>query len=224
MLKDEQILEMIKQNFATNLVKNIDGLIHNLNSPLNNIMGYTLLAQQKNPAVPELKKILSAADSINSLLQNLNQALEFFQMKKKQRFSFPELIQTELELLQHSLFFKHKVEIHFSESDNSPTFLFLYSDFAMIFSILTDLSRLILEKEMKKVISIHISENDKAVFLTFEIAHYIPFQCSDEKKYQDKLSVSEHIIALLLKEYQGIFHHKNIENAIVYVIQIPQGV
>jgi signal transduction histidine kinase len=223
-MKKNPAIELLKQNYRSILGNHLDGVIHNLNSPLNNIIGYSLLAKKKHPQVQEIDKILASADRINVILKQLNSALDLYQIEEKQYVSLTELAQNELQVLEHSLFYKHKVDIDFQKPDSQTKIWVVYRDFAIAFSLIFDIIRLILAKEDEKKATIFINDDATNIQLNFQVSEKNSFSHQEENNYQEKLSQTEYALTHLLHGYEASFFFRKISNTFVFTLQIPKGV
>jgi len=168
-----------------------------------------------------MEKILASSNTINAILKNLNQALERYKIQEKQLISLNELIDNELDVLKHSLFFKHKVEIQFSEDKALPKLWFVYSDIALLFYEIFETIRIILQEEKEKRVMISTFERDENLILLIEA---IQSENSTEKAdFKNKLNLTGEIIILLLSEYHGSFQFQEEKQKVIFEIIIPKG-
>ncbi len=88
----------------------LEGLIHNIRTPLNLIMGYTQQLQKQSDN-PYLARIYQATIKIDDMMQGTWAALE--QRKpERERICLNEWLQSELNLLNNYLQIKHHILIH----------------------------------------------------------------------------------------------------------------
>ncbi|HNX00521.1 MAG TPA: HAMP domain-containing sensor histidine kinase [Candidatus Cloacimonadota bacterium] len=124
--------QLIKKQQITNLERSLEGLIHNINTPLNTIIGYVQILLRESPDSKALQKIMESGFQIDSFLRSILDNIE------KSRTLFPvmvdinQLIQNELEICRNNLFFKHNVRVEENFATDIPPINMLYSDLCFI--------------------------------------------------------------------------------------------
>ncbi|MCB5259614.1 MAG: hypothetical protein PHY41_00365 [Candidatus Cloacimonetes bacterium] len=96
--------------------KVLEGLIHNLNNPLNLILAYSHRLKKDHPELTELDKIYDAGIKIDDLLKELYQLLIDKALAQKTEICLNDWLSGELEYLQHYLPIKHTIS--FVRQDN----------------------------------------------------------------------------------------------------------
>ncbi|MDD3051973.1 MAG: ATP-binding protein [Candidatus Cloacimonetes bacterium] len=106
----------------------IEGISHNLNSPLNNLLGYAQLLQADYPENKDVKKIMEngerMADIIKSLMNRISEEMIFAPHK----VDINELVNKELLYFKQNLFFKNMIKTAKVLSPDLPLFTCVYSD------------------------------------------------------------------------------------------------
>lgn len=85
----------------------LEGLIHNLNNPLNLILGYSHIMLTAHPDSAEAKKIYQAGIRIDETLKELYSRILERSFAEKQEISLVSWLDGELNFLQHCLTLKH---------------------------------------------------------------------------------------------------------------------
>ena len=87
----------------------LEGLIHNLNNPLNLILGYSQRLKQGPKDCPEAEKIYRAGIEIDDMIKEVVQKLWDNSFDIKQKLNLIEWLEGELKYLWHHLPFKHQI-------------------------------------------------------------------------------------------------------------------
>jgi signal transduction histidine kinase len=121
-------LQLSKAQELANIGLLIEGISHNLNGPLHNILGYVQLMQEVYPNSTDLKKIrqngLRMAEIIKSLMNRMTQVVVF----APRPVDINELVRLELDFFEHNLTFKNQVDKQIALGDNLPRIVVVYSD------------------------------------------------------------------------------------------------
>jgi signal transduction histidine kinase len=219
---DKSLLNWIKTNKLTAMESKLEGLIHNLNTPLNTILGYALLGKKKYSNASEFDKISKAALKIDAMLKRLNYIWEMYQIEDKRPFSLTEIIECELDLFTHSLFFKHQVDISFSEMGFRQKMLLCFSDIAMILNLYWDEVQIILEPEEKKIMKIMVSYDTAQVDLTISVNHNKKGNDMKELQENSIFTIHNPIITLFLEPYQASFERLFDEDRVTIRFLFPK--
>lgn len=134
-LKDDEI---IVQSLA--LHKVLEGLIHNINTPLNLILGYSQQLKKQYPDVQQLDRIYQAGLQIDDLVRSCTRNMIQRLGKDKRSFDVITWLSDEIKTLNDVLDIKHKIQIVtqlpateiFVES--SPLLLSLFIESLLIFA------------------------------------------------------------------------------------------
>ncbi|MCK9556816.1 MAG: hypothetical protein PHO85_02985 [Candidatus Cloacimonetes bacterium] len=99
------------------LVRHIlEGLIHNLNNPLNLILAYSHRLRKEYPDIEEISKIYEAGVRMDDMLKDLYNQLTERSFAKKQEISLPKWLDKEMGYLQHYLPVKHSFRLNQDKS------------------------------------------------------------------------------------------------------------
>ncbi len=126
----------------------IQGICHNINTPLGLILGHIemlemkfSLAEDKKLSREEIQKSLNyiknGAQRIDRIVKNLLSKSRMEQESGRKELSLNELLRQELEFLKADPFLKHKVEVIWELDDALPKVKINYADFSQIFANLT---------------------------------------------------------------------------------------
>ena len=87
----------------------LEGLIHNLNNPLNLILGYSQRLKQVRKDCSEAEKIYRAGIEIDDMIKEVVQKLWDNSFDIKQKLNLIEWLEGELKYLRHHLPIKHQI-------------------------------------------------------------------------------------------------------------------
>jgi signal transduction histidine kinase len=110
------------------LEKRLEGLIHNINTPLNTIIGYVQILLRENPESKALQKIMESGFQIDSSLKSIQDKIGSNRSRFKQQIDVNRVIQNELEIGRNDLFFKHNVHVDLVLADSLPLIYMVYGD------------------------------------------------------------------------------------------------
>lgn len=126
-------LELIKSNKLAEIGRRVEGVVHNINSPLNSILGYAQLIKKDFRDNEDIDKILEAGKNISRSVKVLLKKVQKDDISTMVPININELIKQELELCKHNLFFKHQVMLETSLLKDLPEIKAVYSDISQSF-------------------------------------------------------------------------------------------
>ncbi len=126
-------LELIKSNKLAEIGRRVEGIVHNINSPLNSILGYAQLIKKEFSDNEDINKILEAGKNISRSVKVLLKKVQKDDISTMVPININELIKQELELCKHNLFFKHYVMLETSFFKDLPEIKTVYSDISQSF-------------------------------------------------------------------------------------------
>lgn len=97
----------MKDNILTRHI--MEGLIHNLNNPLNLILGYSHILRKAQPDNAEIAKIYQAGIRMDEVLKELYNRISERSFELIQEISLASWLTRELDYLQHYLSIKHGI-------------------------------------------------------------------------------------------------------------------
>lgn len=142
------------------------GIAHNINSPLGGVMGYTQLAQMKNPSIKGLDLISDQATKVSHLLSMVADKGHSENNRTAVKVDLRYLIEKEIQYLNFNLFFKHNVELKM-DMEQISGIIGVYSHFSQIFNHLLQNAVDAMYYSQKRVLSISLKQKDDNIVLTF---------------------------------------------------------
>ncbi len=124
-------LELIKSNKLAEIGRRVEGIVHNMNSPLNSIIGYAQLLLKETGKNEDLEKILKSGKLIAHYIKSLQQKIKNDHISVYRPLDINELLQNELELFKNNLFFKHHVKTIVKLKKDLPQINAVYGDVSM---------------------------------------------------------------------------------------------
>jgi signal transduction histidine kinase len=129
--KEALELELIKSNKLAEIGRNVEGIVHNLNSPLNSILGYSQLIKKGDKKLEDVSKIIDAGKIAAQIVKGLLDKVKRSSSSMIQPIDVNELIEQELELCNHNLFFKHYVILEKDMKTDLPKIGAIYGDISL---------------------------------------------------------------------------------------------
>lgn len=166
----------------------IEGIAHNINSPLNAIMlSHELventigILKEKYPeevSIERLRKttdrVKKAADTINGIVSNLTTKSMQDKMEKQDYMSINDIVKQEVEFLEADMEFKHNCQKELKLAPNLPVIWGLYRDYTYMIEAHIYICMYLLRNEKNKMISVGTSTEDNNVILDFFIPRAVP--------------------------------------------------
>jgi signal transduction histidine kinase len=175
-------MELIRTNRLAELGKRIQGIVHNLNSPLNSILGFAQFAQEDMPDNTDIDKIISSAKTMSRSIKLLLSKIKKDSMASPDLVDINDFIELELENYKHHLFFKNEVTLNTTLAENMPSFLCTYGDLSQVFNIIFNNAIDAMETSVKKELSVSsFIEDDGLGFIICDSGSGI------KKEYLDKI-------------------------------------
>ncbi len=147
-------IELIRSNKLAEIGSRVEGIVHNLNSPLNTILGYAQLMKKVYPDNQDIDKIIASGKVISQDVKSLFRKIQEGSISMKQPVDVNKILRQEIELLKHNLFFKHHVTLHQELEENIPLILAVSGDVSMCLSNILNNAIQALEKRPAKEISV----------------------------------------------------------------------
>ena len=142
---DKQVREIIKKESAASYGELIQGITHNMNTPLSTINGgidilKSRLLRDKERGEINIDSYINAISRVSGATKNLIQIVKNTMKRSRDEnraekidLNINKLLTQELEFLQANMFFKHQVKKEFDFSEEIPTIKAIYSDLSQIF-------------------------------------------------------------------------------------------
>ncbi len=175
-------MEIIKSNKLAEIGRRVEGVVHNMNSPLNSILGYAQLVKKEYKYNDDVDKIIDAAKNISQSVKTLLRKVQQDNISMMRPIDINQLIGQELELLEHNLFFKHYVLLEKNLFKELPTVKAVYSDISQSFTNLVN----------NAIEAMHDSKERNIWVRTYQTSDFIAIEVRDsgegiEEKYQSKI-------------------------------------
>jgi signal transduction histidine kinase len=137
-------LELIRINKLSEVGKRIQGIVHNLNSPLNSIIRYAQLLSEdlelnennnieKDNLINDVKRIILNAKKMSKTIRILMYKTKDDSIAMPQQINLNEILLQELSFCQNDLFFKQNVKLKMSLAKDMPKIIIVYSDISQVF-------------------------------------------------------------------------------------------
>ncbi|MFO7895800.1 MAG: ATP-binding protein [Candidatus Cloacimonadales bacterium] len=124
-------LELIKSNRLAKIGNLLVGVVHNLNSPLNSIIGYSQFLKKDFPDNTDIDRLHQSAQQVSTMVKGLLNKNRNENRSMPQNIDVNEVINAELEMCEHNLFFKHYVIVKKQLSENLKFTNAVYSDISL---------------------------------------------------------------------------------------------
>ena len=161
-------LELIKSNKLAEIGRRVEGIIHNLNSPLNSILGYAQLLKKEFSRHKDLEKILEAGKVISHYVKVLQTKIRKDDVYMTHPININELIEQELELCTHNLFFKHYVILEKNLDPELPEILAVFGDISLCVANLLNNAIESLKDSPEKYIRVRTYQTSELVAIEIE--------------------------------------------------------
>ncbi|MDP8220916.1 MAG: ATP-binding protein [Candidatus Stygibacter frigidus] len=148
-------MELLRYQRLASLGRDLEGFVHNTAGPLNIIMGYGQILQNKYPDETGFAKMWAAVEEINGEMQELSSYLEKVQYEPFTDININKLILNKLELLRSNSEFKHNIESAVELEENLPLVRGSYGDIVICLDVLLNNAILAVQEEMVKKILVH---------------------------------------------------------------------
>jgi len=141
---DEQVKRIMDNEIAVGYGELIQGIIHNINTPLSTINGgidilkMAMIKDMKNDKnnydyyLDRIDKIKGAVKNVISIIKGTMQRSRDENSVEKMNLDVNKLIEQELDFFEANMFFKHQITKEFSFANDLPNINIIYSDFSQI--------------------------------------------------------------------------------------------
>ena len=165
-------LELIRINRLSELGKRIEGVVHNLNSPLNSIVGYAQLLSEEmkgNENINnDLQRIISNGRKMTEMIKLLLHKTRDDSIAMPVPVNINNMLNQELSFCLHDLFFKHNVKLNMKLADNIPDLNLVYGDISQIFQTLFNNAMDAMKDSPVKVLTVASYLSEDYVVFTVE--------------------------------------------------------
>lgn len=162
-------MELIRINRLAELGKRIQGIVHNLNSPMNSILGYAQFIKEDYPENTDIEKIIASAKSMSQTIKGLLTKIKKDALASPDLVNLNDFIKLEIDNYKHHLFFKNEVKLELELAEKLPPLLCTYGDLSQVFNV-------IFNNAIDAMVN---SETKKIAVHTFKEEEYIGFEIID---------------------------------------------
>ena len=158
-------LELIKSNKLADIGKKIEGIVHNINSPLNSILGYAQLLKKNQKDNTDIDRIIEAGKNIAQTVKGLLTKVKQSNISTDYPIDINKLISRELEFCKHNIFFKHYVELTTNFQEDLPKVTASYGDLSLCTANVINNAIQAMKESIKKNLTIRTYEKDKMIYI-----------------------------------------------------------
>ena len=158
-------LELIKSNKLADIGKKIEGIVHNINSPLNTVLGYAQLLKKDLKDNTDLDRIIEAGKNIAQTVKGLLTKVKQSNISTDRPIDINEMITQELEFCKHNLFFKHYVTLTTDFQQNLPNVTASYGDLSLCTANIVNNAIQAMKDCVQKELTIRTYEEDKMIYI-----------------------------------------------------------
>jgi signal transduction histidine kinase len=152
----------------TDAGQSMAGILHNLNNPLNYIMGQTQILQMIYPEMKVFKKIDKQASRMAQIIQSVLRKFKDSKVFQEEWLDFNQLLKDEITYLESHPYFQCELRKEWHLDENLPKFKGVAADFAQIFgNILCNAAEAMKGQAIKRII-ISTDHKDSEITITVE--------------------------------------------------------
>lgn len=160
-------LALLKSNKLAELGKRVEGIVHNINSPLNTVLGYAQIMKRYEKCRQDTEKIISAGKIISHNVKSLLKKIREDSIASCRPVNVNDIVAQELDFCKHNLYFKHNISLTISYDDNIPDIDAVHSDISLIIANLLNNAAQAVENSEDK--SIYVTTKFIDDMITIEI-------------------------------------------------------
>ncbi len=166
--KEALEIELIKSNKLAELGRRVEGIVHNINSPLNSILGYAQLLKKELGDNSDVDRILYAGRNVAKNVKGLLNKIRLGSISMAAPINLNELIEQELELCKHNIFYKHYVKLEKSLQNNLPKLNMVWGDISLCIANIVNNAIDSMKKTEQKVLQVRTFHQDQNVIIEIE--------------------------------------------------------
>jgi PAS domain S-box-containing protein len=156
-------IELIKSNRLADIGRLAEGIVHNINSPLNTIVGYAQLLKRKHPDNTDIDKILNSGGNIANIVRKLLMKIKEDSISMMRPVDINEVIEQELDVCQHDIFYAHNVTLKKELTELQHTINASHGDISICIANLIHNAIQAMEKSPEKILSVKSYQKDKNI-------------------------------------------------------------
>ena len=229
-------LHLMDKHRLTSMGKMVQGIAHNINTPLSTIMGYAELLELQHPNGKGIKEIQNECLSISELIRvmvnhGINQEQEL-----KEYCDINRIIEQEFRFFEGNTLYKFEIEKKFDLDENIPKIFCVYQHLSQALDVFIQNAIDALYYSKKKELKIKTYSNDEMVFLEISDSGnginenilaqiYEPFFTTKKTNTSSNeptgVGLGLYHAYSLLSPYNISFSHENTENGSTFTWNIP---
>lgn len=159
-------LELIKSNRMAELGRLSEGIVHNINSPLNTIVGYAQLHKKDCKDNPDIDKILAASNNIAIMVKKLLAKVREDSISMIRPLDINELLALELDMCKHNLFFSQNVTLRKELQPGIRNVYAAHGDISICVANIINNAIQAMKNSAERVLTIKSEEADNFVIIT----------------------------------------------------------
>jgi PAS domain S-box-containing protein len=167
--KNREMQFRLFENYKlSSLGKMIQGIAHNLNTPLGTIMGRTELLQLRHPDLSDLDIILEQCENINKIIRSIVKKANVEDQDRESFWDIHYMIEEELKLLGSMIDIEPNLKIETNFDKTIPKLQFTYGHFSKSFhSFIENSLEAMLQSDLK-VLNISTSQDSEFAYLRIQ--------------------------------------------------------
>ena len=161
-------MELIKSNKLAEIGSKIEGIVHNLNSPLNSVLGYAQLFKKGNRDLEDIDKIIEAGRNAARMVKGLLDKVKQSHTGMIRPIDISDVVQQELDLCEHNLFFKHYVILEKNLRSDLPKIAAIFGDISLCVANILNNSFDAMQNSVDKNLRVETYAKDDFIFIEIE--------------------------------------------------------
>ena len=167
--KNREMQFRLFENYKlSSLGKMIQGIAHNLNTPLGTILGRAELIKLKNPSISELDIIIEQCENINKIIRSIVKKANVEDQDRESFWDIHYMIEEELNLIGSIIDMEPDLTVEKDFDTTIPKLQFTYGHFSKSFHSFVENAIEALAESNKKFIKVSTSQDDQFVYLKIQ--------------------------------------------------------
>jgi signal transduction histidine kinase len=146
----------------------VQGIAHNMATPLSGILGYAQVLKTRHPDLPHLDEIIHLCRHLDGIIGNLLAKGRHDAQTDPVLVDLNALVDETLTFFQGDMFFKHEVQLSLEKEDHLPPIWGIWSDFSQSLQNLIQNALDAMKASPRKVLRIRTFTDE--AFLSIEVA------------------------------------------------------
>jgi PAS domain S-box-containing protein len=222
---------MEKQQLA--LIGNmVQGIAHNINTPLATIMGHCELLELKLPDVKELETIYRQCDYISKVIQNMVRKVQNEQSMASEWWNINDIIEEEIKFFSADNEFKHHIYKKVNLGSGLPKIKMIYQNFSQAFDAFIQNAIEAVKPMNTKEIEIETFQEKEFIYLNIIDSGigikedcieklFKPFFTTKNSDVEKHLGLSLYNAYVLMQPYGIEFKYSQKDNKTCFTWKIP---